>query len=264
MLNGARTGLCCLTHQVRLAASPRGQGGSLLLTRACAAAAPFFPARHRDSAVSLRSGSPLPGIVEGSQTAGADSARGFATVSATPQSQSPKAPSTPGHSRASTPMPSAAASLASASGNSFALSVEDDEEAEGDGDGDDAEGLQVLGLKRSDMETELGHVQDQQHALPAARRLDLAQLPKGWRQSQQQQQPAVVAGGSNSSNGSKYSSTAGSNGNGKSSSNGAGNRELQQQLVGAANDIVPLNGMVASDRVTAGGSGKGQQAAQHQ
>lgn len=223
--------------------------------------------RHRDSAVSsstsLRSGSPLPGIVEGSQTAGADSARGFATVGATPQSQSPKAPSTPGHSRASTPMPSAAVSLASASGNSFALSVEDDEEAEGDGDGDDAEGLQVLGLQRSDMETELGHLQDQEHALPAARRnLDLAQLPKGWRQSQQQQQPAVVAAGSNSSsNGSKYSSTAGSNGNGKSSGNGTGTRELQQQLVGAANDIVPLGSMV--DR-TAGGSTKGQQAAQHQ
>jgi hypothetical protein len=209
--------------------------------------------------------------VEGSQTAGADSARGFATVSATPQS--PKAPSTPGHSRASTPMPSAAASLASgsASVNSFALSLEDDEEEEqGGGDGDDADGLQVLGLKRSDMDTEVG--QARPRALPAARRnLDLAQLPKGWRQPQQQQQPAaaVVAGGSNSSsNGSKYSSAAGSNGNGKSasSSNGAGAVEVQQQqqLVGAANDIVPLGNKVASDRVTAGGSSKGQQAAQHQ
>lgn len=215
----------------------------------------------RDSAVSsstsLRSGSPLPGIVEGSTTAGADSARGFGNVNATPQS--PKAPSTPGHSRASTPMPSAAASLSSNSSNGFALSVDDDE--------DDAEGLEVLGLKRADMNVEVGHSQDAQYAAPAARRkLDMAELPQGWRQQPQPQQlqPAVLA----SSNGGKYSG-ASSNGNGSAkvaaAQNGSGNgaapasepqlqQQQQQQLVGAANDIVPLGSKMSSDRVPANGS----------
>jgi hypothetical protein len=164
-------------------------------------------------------------------------------------------------------VPSAAVSFASNSSNGFALSVEDEE--------DDAEGLEVLGLKRSDMEAEAGHMQEV-YAVPAARRkLQLGELPKGWRQQPAQQplqqaEPVVV----NASNGSRYSSAAGSNGNGKglaaqSGSNGAGASETppqqqqqqQQQLVGAANDIVPLG-----SKMSGGGSAssKAQQTAQRQ
>jgi hypothetical protein len=158
---------------------------------------------------------------------------------------------------------SAAVSLASNSSNGFALSVEDEE--------DDAEGLEVLGLKHSDMEPEAGYMQEV-YAVPAARRkLELGELPKGWRQQpaqqpQQQAEPVVV----NASNGSKYSSAAGSSSNGKapaaqSGSNGTGASEplpqQQQQVVGAANDIVPLGSKMSG---SGSASSKVQQTAQRQ
>jgi len=246
----------------------------------------------RDAAVSsttsLRSGSPLPGVVEGSTTAGADSARGFKNITATPQS--PKAPKTPtSHSRAASPTPSAAASLAShSSSNGFALSMEE-EDGEGDahtltpgvssgvkvaaqpmgangkappaaGDKAQSEGKPgANGVSRSVESQSEGGLQE-------------GGFPQGWQRQQplQQQGSSNGAATADASNGNgngngklavDRSSQGGQNGaytaHGSSNGNGA---EAQQhhhqqqpdvQLVSAVNDIVPLGSKMSSDRAAA-------------